>query len=210
MLSNLDHFMYAGGSLDALADQFAALTGITATHGGKHPTLGTHNRLMGSGTAVYLELVAPDSSSDVRSEMRTALEALHRPQLYRFIMRCSSQDFPALTKAYREAGIEAPVHELERITPDGQTIRWRLMIPAANFYGVFAPMFIDWIDTAHPSEHLASSFKILACEAGHPQAGQLSTLWKELGVDIPLRVADAAYLRVLLDTPRGEVAITSR
>lgn len=209
MLANLDHFMYAGNSLNTLADQFAALTGITASQGGRHPTLGTHNCLAGSDTSVYLELIAPDPSSDVHSEMRAGIEGLQRAQLHRFIMRCASEDFPALAKAYRAAGIDAPVHDLQRITQDGNTIRWRLMIPEANAYGLFAPFFIDWLDTPHPSEHLAPTFKVLACEAGHPHAEALLSLWRGLGVDIALRVADTPYMRVLLDTPRGEVAITS-
>lgn len=209
MLNNLDHFMYAGTSLEDLATRFTALTGIAPRQGGRHPTLGTCNSLVGTGTSIYLELIAPDPASDVHSEMRIGLEALPRPQLHRFIMRCASDDFPALAKAYRAAGIEAPVHDLQRITPEGQTIRWRLMIPETNTYGLFAPFFIDWLDTPHPSTRLPADVEVLACEAGHPQAGRLSALWQGLGIDMPLRAADTPYMRVLLKTPRGEVAMTS-
>ncbi|MER1967760.1 VOC family protein [Castellaniella sp. GW247-6E4] len=209
MLTTLDHFMYAGTSLDDMATGFTALTGIVPEQGGRHPTLGTHNCLVGAGSSTYLELIAPDPASDVRSPMRDGMEALPRPQLHRFIMRCASADFPALAEAYRRSGIEAPVHDLERLTQDGQILRWRLMIPEANSYGLFAPLFIDWLDTPHPTGRLTPDATVLACEAGHPQADRLALLWRDLGVEIPLRAADAPYMHVRLGTPRGEVAMTS-
>lgn len=211
MTKNIDHFMYAGRNLEDLCSQFAGLSGIQATPGGSHPTLGTHNRLLGSGSRsqTYLELIAPDHSTEVRSEMRSSLEALSRPQLHRLIMRCTSMDFSSLAAAYRKAGIDAPVHDLQRLTPDGGTLSWRLMIPGANPYGLFAPFFIDWLDSPHPSQGLDARLSVLDCEAGHPQAEQLAKLWKDLGVEIALRSADVPYMRVLLDTPRGIVALTS-
>lgn len=205
---DIDHFMYAGNGLDDMATQFQALTGVVPEPGGKHPTLGTHNRLVGTGSSVYLELIAPDTSSAVGSELRAGIEALRRPRLHRFIMRCASDDFAPLAQAYHKAGIEAPVHDLQRIAQDGQVIRWRLMIPETNPYGLFAPFFIDWLDTPHPSRLLAASTPVLSCEAGHPQAGKLGLLWRNLGVDIPLRLADAPYLHVRLDTPRGQVILS--
>lgn len=212
MTKSIDHFMYAGRNLEDMCNQFAGLSDIQATPGGSHPTLGTHNRLLGSssGTQTYLEFIAPDRSMDVHSEMRASLEALSRPQLHRFIMRCTSMDFAPLAAAYRKAGIDAPVHDLQRLTPEGKTLRWRLMIPAANPYGLLAPFFIDWLDSPHPSEGLDARLSVLDCEAGHPQAARLALLWKDLGVDIALYAADAPYMRVLLDTPRGIVALTSK
>ena len=206
---SIDHFMYAGADLDAACASFSELTGISPLPGGSHPTLGTRNRLVGGDTPTYLEIIGPDPASAVRNDMRSGIEALTRAQLYRVIMRCTSADFPALTEAYRRAGIEAPVHDLQRVTPEGVTLRWKLMIPAANSYGLFAPFFIDWLDTPHPSASLPPSFAIVGCEAGHPEAARLAPLWRQLGVDIPLRAADAPYMRLLLTTPRGEIALTS-
>lgn len=205
---NIDHFMYAGNDLDDMAAAFQRLTGVMPDQGGKHPTLGTHNRLVGTGSSVYLELIAPDSSSEASSDLRAGIEALRRTRLHRFVMRCASDDFTPLAKAYHNAGIEAPVHDLQRIAQDGQVIRWRLMIPEINPYGLFAPFFIDWLDTPHPSRLLAPNTPMLSCEAGHPQAGKLALLWRDLGVDIPLRLADAPYMHVRLDTPRGEATLT--
>ncbi|GAA5236732.1 VOC family protein [Verticiella sediminum] len=206
---SIDHFMYAGPDLDDLCTQFTHLTGIEPVPGGSHPTLGTRNRLAGGNTPTYLELIGPDPALTVRSDMRSGIEALARPQLHRIIMRCTADDFPALTEAYRAFGIEAPVHELQRVTPEGDTLRWKLMIPEPNAFGLYAPFFIDWLDTPHPSQRLPEQFGLVDCEAGHPVHAQLAPLWERLGMPVCLRAADAPYMRVVLRTPRGEVALTS-
>lgn len=47
----IDHFIYAGSHLDALSEAFTARTGIVPEPGGSHPTLGTHNSLVGTDSA---------------------------------------------------------------------------------------------------------------------------------------------------------------
>lgn len=206
----LDHFMYGGSDLDALTRSFSQLTGVATQAGGSHPDLGTRNALVGTGSSVYLELIAPDPALAARSPVRNDIEAFARPALHRFIVVCQSGDFDALAAAYRDEGIEAPVHDLQRVTPAGETLKWKLMIPEPNELGLFAPFFIDWQDTPHPSTRLADSgCGIAGCEAGHPQHDRINRLYERLGVDIRVLAADAPYMRVLLDTPRGQVALTS-
>lgn len=202
--------MYGGSDLDALTRSFSDLTGVPTQAGGSHPDLGTRNALLGTGSPVYLELIAPDPALAARSPVRDAIEAFPRPALHRFIVVCGSGDFDSLAAAYRQEGIEAPVHDLQRLTPGGETLKWKLMIPEPNELGLFAPFFIDWLDTPHPSTRLsASGCAIAGCEAGHPQHERINRLYRKLGVDIHVLASDAPYMRVLLDTPRGQVALTS-
>ena len=98
---------------------------------------------------------------------------------------------------------------MHRITPAGTTLRWRLLVPDDNRYGLFAPFFIDWLHTPHPSTRLAPGFETLEIEAGHPAAEALRALWQDLEVPIDLHLADAAYLRLGLKTRRGRVDLTS-
>jgi len=212
----IDHFMYVGTNLDALDTMFSKLSGITATPGGQHPTMGTHNSLIGSRTAVYLELLAPDPSSDVDSDIRRGIQAVSRPQLHRIICKSPQADFATILAAYARAGVRAQVHSMQRRTPGGEVLRWQLLIPEVDAHGmfgsichgVFMPLFIDWLDTPHPATRLPPDLDVLGCEAGHPEAARLARLWQELGVDIPLRAADAPHVCVRLATPRGEILLT--
>lgn len=206
---NIDHFMYAGPDLDRLCAGLQALTGIEPLPGGQHPQLGTHNRLAGSDTRLYLELIGPDPSTSQGSPMRASIEALPRPRLHRFIMDATGHDLGAVQAAYARAGIGCQVDDMHRLTPAGTTLRWRLLVPEANRYGLSAPFFIDWLDTPHPSTRLRADFAMTDCEAGHPDRAELAALWHELGVGITLHASDAPYLRVLLTTPRGPVAMAS-
>lgn len=206
---NIDHFMYAGPQLGPLCASFQALTGVEPEPGGQHPQLGTCNRLVGGGGSLYLELIAPDPSSTAGSAMRSGIEALGRPGLYRFVMNAAGDDLGQLRSAYARAGISAQVHNMHRLTPAGATLRWRLLVPDTNRFGLFAPFFIDWLDTRHPASGLRADFTLVRCEAGHPSAGELSALWAELGVDVELHASDAPYMRLLVRTARGDIALTS-
>ncbi len=206
---NIDHFMYAGPDLDVLSQGFAALTGVEAAPGGQHPQIGTHNRLIGSNGPMYLELIAPDPTSAARSDLRAGIAQLPRPCLHRFIMDATGADLDHLVRIYAKVGISAQVHDMHRITPDGTTLRWRLLVPDENRYGLFAPFFIDWLHTPHPCTRLAPAFETLGIEAGHPGSEALRALWQDLAVPIPLHSADAPYLRLALKTRRGQVVLTS-
>jgi hypothetical protein len=206
---NIDHFMYAGPQLGPLCASFQALTGVEPQPGGRHPQLGTCNRLVGSGGSLYLELIAPDPSATATSPMRSGIEALDRPGLHRFVMNATGGDLGALQATYARARIPAQAHDMHRVTPAGATLRWRLLVPDTNRFGLFAPFFIDWLDTPHPASSLPADFTTLRCEAGHPCAGELSALWAELGVGIELHPSDAPYMQLLVQTVRGDLALTS-
>ncbi len=210
-MKGIDHFMYAASDLDGLVRWFTETTGMATSAGGSHPSLGTRNHLLGTDGRTYLELIGPDPALAAQSPLRRALQAMTRPQLHRVIAEGKADDFPALIERYREMGVAAQAMDLQRVTASGETIEWKLLVPAdPNPLGVFAPMVIDWLDTAHPSTRLgASPCTILGCEAGHPDKPRIEAFWRAIGFEFPLVQADSAYVRVTLGTPRGPVALTS-
>ena len=210
-MQGIDHFMYAGADMETLARGFAAMTGISTAAGGSHPDLGTRNHLLATDTPTYLELIAPDPAQATSSPLRRALQAMERPQLHRVIGLAPAAGFPALIERYREMGVAAQSMDLQRVTATGEVLKWKLLVTAdPNPLGVFAPMFIDWLDTPHPSTRLpASPCTILACEAGHPDKAGIEAFWRAIGFEFPLVQADSPYMRVTLGTPRGPVALTS-
>lgn len=210
-MKKIDHFMYAFQDLDVLNKHFTALTGVEAEAGGSHPDLGTRNRLLNTGAGTYLELIAPDPALPCQSALCKNLAVLRQPQLYRIIARCGASDFEDIIRAYRAVGVAAEVRPLQRISSSGEIIKWHLLMPIEPCpYGIFAPLFIDWLDTPHPVQRLpASACTIIEYEAGHPDNEGIEKLWASLGFSLPLKQSDQAYMKVSLQTPEGLVHLTT-
>lgn len=210
-MHNIDHFMIAANDLDRLSEYFITITGLPLATGGSHPDLGTRNKLIATTTDVYLELIAPDPALNATSDLREAIEQIEDPVLHRVIALGSLERFPQIVDAYQRAGVPAVVRPLSRETPSGDILRWHLLMPAArNEFGIFAPLFIDWGLTPHPSQTLPSAACTLVdCHAGHPEPERIRALWHEIGFDLPLAEAAEPHLSIRLDTPRGRVQLRS-
>lgn len=210
-MHNIDHFMIAANDLDRLSREFTEATGVPVAEGGSHPDLGTHNKLIATTSATYLELIAPSPALDARSDLREAIEHIEEPQLHRIIALGSLDRFPEIVEAYRRAGVAAVVRPLSRRSASGEVLRWHLLMPAGrNDYGVFAPLFIDWGTATHPSRSLPPApCTVMGCRAGHPHSDGIAALWKEIGFDLPVVQAPQARITLTLDTPKGLVEFHS-
>uniref|UniRef100_UPI0039B8CB19 VOC family protein n=1 Tax=Albidovulum sp. TaxID=1872424 RepID=UPI0039B8CB19 len=60
MKAAFDHLAVSAASLDYGARVVEAALGIGLESGGKHPFMGTHNRLLSLGPGEYLEVIAID------------------------------------------------------------------------------------------------------------------------------------------------------
>src|SRR5690606_31018758 len=98
---------------------------------------------------------------------------------------------------------------LSRQTRSGETLQWHLLIPAEhNRYGVFAPLFIDWGSTTHPSRSLPPApCTLMNCHAGHPDSEVIQRLWDAIGFGMPLETSGDPYVKVELDTPKGPIEL---
>ena len=210
-MEKLDHFMIAANDLDRLSQHFTTLTGIPAADGGTHPDQGTHNKLVATSSNVYLELIAPKPDLEIDNALRASILALQQPQLHRVIALGDLDLLPDVAKAYQRFGVSADIKPWSRILPSGDILKWHLLVPAAdNPYGVFAPWFIDWGTTTHPSRTLPPApCSIAYCHATHPQPSDIRALWDEIGFDLPLEAASNARVTLGLDTPNGVVEFHS-
>jgi hypothetical protein len=69
-------------------DEMERLLGVRPVPGGRHPSFGTHNALLGLGPTTYLEIIAPDPGS-LRPERGTVfgVDTLERPRLVTWALR---------------------------------------------------------------------------------------------------------------------------
>ena len=174
MSRSLDHLVVAARTLDAGAAWVRERLGAECVPGGKHATMGTHNRLLSLGPETYLEVIAidPDAPRPARPrwfELDTAAmqaRLAHGPALVHWMERTA--DLEAELASYpAEVRIEA-------FTRNG--LHWRLALTADGSFpgGGTLPTLIQW-DGAHACDRLPpSGIRLERLEHG-PLAARFST-----------------------------------
>lgn len=216
MTVELDHLVVGAGTLAQGAAWCEATLGVASAAGGRHPTMGTHNRLLAIGGGAYphayLEIIAidPDAPPPGRPRWFGLDEPAVRervaagPCLLHWVARTTTLD--ADRGASCALGVDpGPVVAASRRTPAG-TLRWRITIPddgrprAAGAW----PTLIEW-HGAHPATTLPPSGVTLRSLrlAGLPTA---AGAWlATAGVEV--EPGDGPALAATLETPRGPVVL---
>jgi hypothetical protein len=169
MAGSLDHLVIAARTLDEGAAYVRARLGVEMQPGGRHPTMGTHNRLLSLGAGVYLEVMAVDPEAAMPSRPRWM--SLDHPAT-----RALIEEGPALIVAVERTGdLEAEAarsaEPLEILSFARGPYRWRMALTRDGSLpgGGAGRIFIQW-DSAHP----AADFPDSGCrllDAGAPGAG---------------------------------------
>jgi hypothetical protein len=208
MSLRLDHFISGGRDLDAMIADFTRRTGVAPGRGGRHPGLGTHNALVSLGSDVYFELLAvdPTQRASRAGTMGGRIDAFEAPRLFAYMVK--SEGLERQRDVLARHGIGADLFDASRDTPDGRTLRWRLLVPHDNPFGDFVPKFIDWLDTVHPATTSTPGCAFERFDLGHPQALRLDELLRELDAGVWVEQADAPRMRLSMQTPRGRVEFT--
>jgi Glyoxalase-like domain len=207
MSLRFDHFIYAGRDLDAMIAQFTQLTGVTPLKGGRHPGLGTRNALMSLGPDIYFELLAVDPTQSLDGNMGGRINTLPEPRLFFYMLKGGQLE--TVRDAMLKHGITADLFDASRTTPDGNTLKWRLLVPHDNPLGFAVPNCIDWLDTVNPATTSVAGCSFESFEMGHPQPAKVRALLADLGSDMPVQYADRLYLRLRIQTPKGLLYLTS-
>jgi hypothetical protein len=132
VLLGIDHLVIAVRDLDDAADELERRVGLAATGGGRHPTLGTQNRLAWLGDT-YLELVSIADRSVAEGSWLgvPTLAALERGgglATWAIATDSIGADVEALRAMGSGFGDSTPG---ERERPDGTVVRWQLAIRGA-------------------------------------------------------------------------------
>lgn len=158
----LDHLVVTAPTLEAGVRWCQATLGVTPGPGGKHPLMGTHNRLVNitseGFTQAYLEIIAIDPAAPRPPHTRwfglDTLTPESTPQLQHLVLRCDhiKTTRAAMLAAGQDPGLPTAA---SRDTPQGR-LQWLISVRADG--GVLAQgapaTLIEW-QCAHPSAHMA-------------------------------------------------------
>jgi hypothetical protein len=200
----LDHVLYGVGDLDKAAARFLEEYGLTSVEGGRHPQLGTANRIIPVGRGQFLELIAvvdQDSPHPVAKVLGALVS--NGDRLFASCLR--PDDLDAVAQRLSLSPVTA-----RRNNPDGSVHEWRLAGLDAAAGPDRLPFFIDWGSAPGWSHleprHTVETRGFAWLETG----GDASRLRDWIGDDrVPIRVVagEPGPHAVAIATPDGELVI---
>ena len=211
----LDHLVVAAPSLALGVEWCEVVLGVTPGPGGKHPLMGTHNRLFAIGSEAFpqtfFEIIAidPDATPPARARWfgLDAIDLGAGPRLLHWVARCDALEAPCT--GLRAAGFDTgPAIAASRDTPQGR-LQWRITVrdDGALLAGGALPTLIDWGSTRHPSASMPASGVTLRGLTLRGVPALAAQALDAKGVEF---AADAGpALSATLDTPRGRVTLRS-
>jgi hypothetical protein len=126
MPSSIDHIVIISDDLDTAISN-ARRAGFTVIPGGTHGDGNTHNALIGFADGAYIELIAPTEQGR-SADHRWFARLRNGGGLVDFCLL--GDDLPSEIAAIRERGIAYPEpFDMERLTPSGTRIAWKLSTP---------------------------------------------------------------------------------
>jgi len=210
----IDHLVIATADLDCGAAWLEERIGAAPVAGGRHAAMGTHNRLLRLGPALYLELIAIDRAAPAPRRPRwfglddaaTRARLAERPRLLHWVARMPDLD-TALAACPETLG---DILELSR-----DHLRWRITVPADGLppLGGLLPALIEWKTDKHPAAGLYDTgCELMKLEGFHPDAERARRALTALGLEHALAVFpcgrnEPAGLAAYLKTPAGLIEI---
>lgn len=204
----LDHLVVAAPSLDAGVRWCEATIGVTPGPGGRHPLMGTHNRLFSISSArfpnAFFEIIAVDPDAPAPGRARwfglDEIDLAGGPRLIHWVAR--SDAIEADLASLRAAGLDAG-RAIEATRGD---LRWRIAVrdDGRLLSQGACPTLIEWGATRHPTASMPDSGIALRSLVvrGLPDASL------DLhGID--LRQPPGPALEATFDTPAGTLRLAS-
>jgi len=203
----IDHLAYAAPSLEAGMKAIEELLGVAPVKGGQHEGLGTHNALLGLGTGVYLEIIAPDPDQPTPDRPRPfGVDTVNEPRLATWIARTS--ELREIVETSRDSGYDpGEIVSLSRRKPDGTLLSWRMALHDEPPGDGIVPPLIDWGETPHPSADLPNGGAFVALRAEHPLPDDIRRILRTLQLDLDVSAGPAPALIATIETERGPIEL---
>lgn len=205
MTLTLDHIAISAATLEEGAAWVEMALGVPLAGGGKHPHMGTHNRLLSLGD-LYLEVIAIDPAAPKPGHPRWFdLDRFQgAPRLTNWICRTDDLD-AALAAAPPGTGTAT---DLQR-----GDFRWRFAVPATGRlpFDDCHPALMQWQGDLHPTRTLRDhGIRLSRLEISHPQADALRSALDGQLSDPRISVHLSPYrsFRATFQTPHGPRVLT--
>ena len=226
MNAQIDHLVIAASTLREGVAWCERTLGIMPGPGGKHPLMGTHNRLFSIASpqypSAYFEIIAIDTGAayamnasarrwfDLENEHVQHPLKENGPQLVHFV--ASTLDASAALGALSQIGIDrGELLAASRMTAHG-LLSWKITVRSDGqrlMHGTL-PTLIEWGDV-HPTDNMAASGVTLqSLKASHPQANPLQAAYEAIGLQGVAVAQGPPNLIATLQTPRGLVVLQSQ
>ncbi len=208
----LDHIMLAAPDLEAAVAGFERRTGVRPGEGGRHPGQGSRNVLATLGNGCYLEIIGPDLTQERSNNFGEMLSRLSAPTLLKFAV--GTRDIEAVHQRASKLGLwplassggrAAGPFAISRALPNGEVLKWRLLLLGSATYEGYVPFFIQWDGEPHPSQTSAAGCTLERFWVEHPDAAGLAQLYSGLEVEVEVLRSDRPQLNLALRTPKGRV-----
>jgi hypothetical protein len=204
----IDHFVLGAADLDRAMQFVADAIGVEPAPGGRHPKLGTHNALVSLGERQYLEILAPDPTRDVLVDALAMLPCLAAPRLVKWAV--ATNDVAQAQELLQTHGF--PRHSIEsgsRTRADGSEVSWR-QVGFLGAQSLEVPFVIEWAaGSTHPATGAPGGCSIARFTVRSESHAALRRLCADLNAAVEVARATVPRLELVLDTPRGEVKLTS-
>ena len=203
----LDHVLIGCADLPGLVSWFEQETGVAAVAGGSHAGFGTRNALVSLGADHYLELIALDPEQKVSSPLAKAIAELERPTAAGWAFRCD--DASRTAASLRDAGLKITERAMQRGTPDGTLLSWRLIF-VDHALGPVIPFLIDWQGTRSPAATAPSGgVRLKEVTPMHPNPPEAQAILDAMQIRATVLEGPRSGPRLQLSTPKDGALVVA-
>jgi Glyoxalase-like domain len=198
----LDHIVVGAATLEQGVEYVQTILGVEPYGGGKHLKQGTHNKVLRLGDDIYLEVIAPDPTSDIRPKWfglgdEGMLESLQKnPRLITYVAQTDNID-----KLLKQTNYPLTVQATQR-----DTLRWQFGFTADGnlLSDGLLPHLIQW-ESNHPTQAMKEvGCSLVRLQGFHPEPAVIQQTLQTLGFsDMTVQYNTVPKLQALIQTPRG-------
>lgn len=212
--AELDHLVVAADTLDQGTAYVQACLGVSPAGGGKHASMGTHNRVLKLGRDRYLEVIAIDSQGlrpdfprwfnlddpDLQARLKI------RPRLITWVVRTDAVDL----LAEQIDGPRMRVRSMQR-----NALRWRFAFTEDGSMpgNGLIPHMIQWLGDSHPVESMVDAgCSLVGLDGVHADPASVQRVISSMGFDNAITIHPVSEQRLpglfaRIKTPAGVVVL---